>query len=166
MFTSWCKEERFYDPGFYPHPLPLEAATADGLSLIFAIQAKPPNIAGEGEERMPKAKLSVHEFKQILRNHIEEIAKKQGWDINNSSERGVAFQLWMAKALCDYDQGFETEAEESLLRSRDLKADIALEDTNRRHMLIAQCKYESLSKKKRPPVDEEDVNDFFNRHQH
>lgn len=113
---------------------------------------------------MATTKLSVHEFQERLRSEIEAIAKSHGWSLDSKSGRGFAFQLWIATLFCNEDRGYETEPEDALLQASDLKADIVLEDTARRHMLIAQCKYESL--KKDVAVDESEVNDFFNRHEH
>ncbi len=113
---------------------------------------------------MSLTKLSVNEFKKHLKTDLDTLAKENGWDISKSTDRGYTFQLWVAQVLCNYDRGLDTEPEDSLLYSQDLKADIVLEDSNRRHLLISQCKYESISKN--PPVDEGEVNDFFHRHEH
>lgn len=113
---------------------------------------------------MTKTKLSVNEFKDHLRSEIEAIAKSHGWSLDSKQGRGLAFQLWVATLFCNEDRGYETDPEDALLYANDLKADIVLEDNARRHMLIAQCKYESL--KKDISVDESEVNDFFNRHEH
>lgn len=51
-------------------------------------------------------KISVNEFKKQLRLEVEEIAKEQGWKIDNNAERGYAFQLWVASVFCSYDKGF------------------------------------------------------------
>jgi len=106
--------------------------------------------------------LHVNEFREILREEVNEIANSQGLDMTKQTYRGQAFQMWTANLFCNYDKGFDTEAEDSLLYSQDLKADIVLEDSNRRYLLIAQCKYLSLAKT--PPIDETEVNDFFQRH--
>lgn len=113
---------------------------------------------------MPITKISVNEFKKQLRVEIEEIAKSQDWSLDKAVERGYAFQLWVASLFCSYDKGFDGEPEDALLYSNDLCADIVLEDSNRRHLLIVQCKYESLTKT--PPINENLVNDFFHRHEH
>ena len=113
---------------------------------------------------MTTPKLSVNEFKEILKQEIEGCAKSMSWDMQNTSGRGYAFQLWTAMLFCSRDRGFDTDPEDSLLQSNDLGADIVLEDTNQKHILIAQCKYASLSKP--PTLDEGEANDFFNRHEH
>lgn len=113
---------------------------------------------------MTTQKFSVKEFRKELWEGVGECANEMGWDTKHENGRGFAFQLWTAKLFCNHDHGFDTVPEESLLKSKDLGADIVLEDTNRKYLLIAQCKYASLSKN--PPLDERDVNDFFNRHEH
>jgi len=95
---------------------------------------------------------------------MNEIAKSHNLDYTNQTYRGHTFQIWTANLFCNYDKGFDTEAEDSLLYSHDLKADIVLEDSNRRYLLIAQCKFTSLAKTP-PNIDETEVNDFFNRHE-
>jgi hypothetical protein len=112
---------------------------------------------------MATSKLSVNDFRDRLRNEVQEVATAHGWDINSSNGRGYAFQLWIASLFCNEDRGYDTEPEDSLLYSTDLKADIVLEDTARRHLLIAQCKYEGM--KKEVDIQESQVNDFFNRHE-
>jgi len=113
---------------------------------------------------MPSQSLTVNEFKDVLKTEVNEVAKSHGWDYNNQTHRGQSFQLWTANLFCNYDKGFDTEAEDSLLFSQDLKADIVLEDSNRRYLLIAQCKFLSLAKTP-IAVDETEVNDFFHRHE-
>ncbi len=113
---------------------------------------------------MTTSKIPVNEFKKILKQEVEECAKDMNWDTNSPSGRGYAFQLWMASLFCSQDHGFDTDPEDSLLKSNDLGADIVLEDANQKHILIAQCKYASLSKS--PSLDEGEANDFFNRHEH
>lgn len=113
---------------------------------------------------MTTQKISVNEFKKLLKQEVEECANAMDWDMNNPSGRGYAFQLWTATLFCMQDHGFDTSADESLLKSKDLGADIVLEDTNQKHLLIAQCKYAGL--KKTSHLGEGEVNDFFNRHEH
>jgi hypothetical protein len=107
--------------------------------------------------------ISVKEFKEILQEEVQELARSHGWKYDTNVGRGYAFQLWVANTLSSEDRGFDTEPEEALLYENDLKADIVLEDTTRRHILIAQCKFQSVSEN--PPIDETAVNDFFNRHE-
>ena len=109
-------------------------------------------------------KISTKEFSKLLRERMLEIGEEQGWEVDSAPYSGYAFQLWAAETITDYDQGMETEPVESLLISKDLKADIVLEDSIRKHMIIGQCKFSSLSKRR--PIDETEVNDFFNRHAH
>ena len=111
---------------------------------------------------LESTKMSVKDFKSQIKSDIEEIGKTCNWNITNTSQRGFAFQLWVAQMFCNADQGFDTDPLDSLLKSTDLHADIVLEDSSRNHMLIAQCKYESLTKE--PAVDEKEVADFFGRH--
>jgi hypothetical protein len=107
--------------------------------------------------------LGVRDFEKILRQEVEEIVGDFGWDFDNQAQRGYAFQYWVANVLCDYDRGFDTEPEDAILFSHDLKADLVLEDPNRQHLLITQCKFPSPAKK--PNIDESEVNDFFKRHE-
>ena len=114
------------------------------------------------KEKSHQTNLSTKEFQANLREGMRLSAAKNGWNQDNTSGRGYAFQHWVAEVLCNYDQGIETDPLDALLFSSDLKADIVLEDTSRKHLIIAQCKYVSLSKSR--PVEEEIVNDFFGRH--
>jgi len=108
--------------------------------------------------------LSTKEFKKIIRDETKETALQNGWDINKVNERGFSFQLWIANLFCGYDQGIDTDPEVSMLYSKDLGADIILEDSVRQHLYIIQCKYLGLSKSKTAHISESQLNDFFNRH--
>ena len=114
------------------------------------------------KEKSHQTRLSTKEFQETLREGMRLSAEKNGWNLDKDNGRGYAFQHWVAEVLCNYDQGIETDPQDALLFSNDLKADIVLEDTSRKHLIIAQCKYVSLSKSR--PIDEESVNDFFGRH--
>ena len=107
--------------------------------------------------------ISVKEFKKILQEEVGEQARLHGLKYDTNVGRGQAFQYWVANLFSSEDRGFDTEPDESLLYEKDLKADIVLEDTTRLHILIAQCKFQSVSDN--PPIDETEVNDFFNRHE-
>ena len=104
--------------------------------------------------------LSVNEFKKTLRGNIEEIASEVGWLLDNSTQRGYAFQLWAARIITNFEIALDTEPEDALLKSQDLGADLVFESSASNHLLICQCKYQSFDK----PVDEGEVNDFFHRH--
>ena len=97
-----------------------------------------------------------------MKDGLAEIAETNGWDLNIATDRGYAFQRWVANVITGYDQGVDTAPEDALLFSQDLGAAIVLEDAIRKHLIIAQCKYVSLSKN--PPLKETEVNDFFSRH--
>ncbi|MFC1776762.1 AIPR family protein [Pseudomonadota bacterium] len=108
--------------------------------------------------------LSVKQFKKLIWEEMEVVAEENGWDLNVEVHRGYAFQLWCANTICAYDQGIETDPMSSLLYSHDLKADIVLEDSVRKHLVIAQCKFSTMHKKAKS-IEESEVNDFFNRHE-
>lgn len=109
-----------------------------------------------------RLKITTKEFKKIIGDSIKRIAESQSWDVNQATYRGYAFQRWIAEVITNYDQGIDTDPDDALLYSKDLKADIVLEDETRKHLVIAQCKYVSLQKTS--PVEEAEVNDFFSRH--
>lgn len=113
---------------------------------------------------MTEHELPLKKFKELVQDEVSEICKSKNWDYSNNERRGIAFQIWVAQLLA-YSEGYEEdEIEESVLKAKDLKADVYLEDSIRKHILIAQCKFEGLSKKHSENVSEEDVNDFINRH--
>jgi hypothetical protein len=108
--------------------------------------------------------LPLKKFKDLVQDEVSEICKSKNWDYSNNEKRGIAFQVWTARLLA-YAEGYdEDDIEDSVLKSKDLKADIYLEDPVTKHILIAQCKFEGLSKKHVSNISEEEVNDFFNRH--
>lgn len=114
---------------------------------------------------MSSTKLSVNDFKNRLKSEVDQIATNNGWNFNNPTHRGYAFQIWVAQMFCNENKGFDTAPEDATIYgASDLKADILLEDTNQKHLLIAQCKFQGISKPRQHPIDETEVNDFFNRH--
>lgn len=111
------------------------------------------------------AKLLVKEFRKILRDRMTEIGAQYGWDISKPPQSGWAFQMWCAETVTDYDQGLETDASDALLYSHDLKADFVLEDSARQSLVVGQGKYVAPNAKKKSVIEDEVV-DFFNRHDH
>ena len=111
-----------------------------------------------------QTKVSVREFIKIIRERTGEIAKDQGWDYGNNAKRGYSFQIWVSRLFCNIYPGIDTEPDESITYSNDLTADLVLEDSAQKILRIVQCKFAGLSKPKN--IDENDVNDFFHRHEH
>lgn len=111
-----------------------------------------------------KESISVSEFRKILKEQVEAICIEKGLDYSNSMQRGIAFECWAGNLLKQNDIGIESEVDDGLLTSNDLKVDLVLEDNSRKAMYLVQCKYISLSKTD-ALVDESEVNDFFHRHE-
>lgn len=106
-------------------------------------------------------KLSVLEFRKLLKEQVEKVSADHGWNTNSAPERGWAFQLFLAQVVAQYEVGFEeSDPEDACLFSKDLGVDIVFEDPTRQHLLLCQAKYQGFDK----TVDEKEVNDFFNRH--
>ena len=104
--------------------------------------------------------VSVNEFRKILKEGVEEICEEKSWRFDNQAQRGYAFQYWVAQVIGDLEQSFDTDPDDAVLLSKDLKADLVFEDTNASHLLICQCKFVGTSGQ----IEESDVNDFFHRH--
>ena len=109
---------------------------------------------------MATTKISVREFQKILRTQLPLIATDHGWNFDNSTHRGYAFQFWVASVIANFEPMYETSPEDALLTSTDLKADLIMEDSASERLLICQCKYQSFTKS----ADETEINDFFSRH--
>ena len=112
-----------------------------------------------------QTKVSVTEFKKIINAETETIAKELGWNYGVNVYRGYSFQIWVSKLFYDIYPGIDTEPDESITYSRDLTADLVLEDSAQKILRIIQCKFAGLSKQLRN-INETEVNDFFNRHEH
>ncbi len=109
---------------------------------------------------MTERSLSVREFQRILQEELREVCVEYAWNYSSNVERGYAFQHWCANVVAGAEQTFDTDPEDAVLLSRDLKADMVFEDTNANHLLIAQCKHTGRD----GLVDESEVKDFFSRH--
>ena len=71
-------------------------------------------------------KLTVNDFKKDLKDGVARICESYGWDENDASGRGWAFQYWCAEVLCNHDKLIETLPEDSLLYGNDMMADIVI----------------------------------------
>jgi hypothetical protein len=111
-----------------------------------------------------QTKVSVAEFKKIINTGTETIAKDLGWNYGRNVYRGYSFQIWVSKLFCNIYPGIDTEPDESMAYSKDLTADLVLEDSGQKILRIVQCKFAGLSKPRN--IDETEVNDFFHRHEH
>jgi len=106
--------------------------------------------------------LTVREFLKVLHEGVDKQAAEHGWNLDKAGERGHAFSLWVGTVIHEAEPTLDTEPEDALLRTNDLKADLVFEDTAANLLVICQCKYV----KEKTPVDEAEVNDFFSRHEH
>ena len=117
-----------------------------------------------------QTKVSVTEFKKIINTETQTIAKELGWNYGINVYRGYSFQIWMSKLFCNIYPGVDTEPDESITysesiaHSKDLTADLVLEDSAQKILRIVQCKFAGLSKPRN--INEIEVNDFFHRHEH
>ncbi len=111
-----------------------------------------------------QTKVSVREFRKIIRDRTEDIAKDRGWDYRNNARRGYSFQIWVSRLFCKIYPGVDSDPDESITYSRDLTADVVLEDSAQKILRIIQCKFAGLSKPRN--IDGDEVNNFFHRHEH
>ena len=98
-----------------------------------------------------QTKVSVAEFKKIINTGTETIAKDLGWNYGRNVYRGYSFQIWVSKLFCNIYPGIDTEPDESMTHSsmaysKDLTADLVLEDSGQKILRIVQCKFAGLSK--------------------
>lgn len=105
--------------------------------------------------------LSVDDFKNLLRQQVERICADQGWRYDSEAERGWAFQRW-AGELIIAREGLDTNVDDGMFLSNDLKFDVVLEDVDRRVLYLVQAKYPSLAQS--PPLIEDEIVTFFDRH--
>jgi hypothetical protein len=109
--------------------------------------------------------MNLQEFQKTLEAQVREVCSECGWKYDAQNERGYAFQLWFARLLKQYDPALETDPEDSLLKSRDLRIDILLDDSDRQNQYLVQCKFTGTSRKTRQKdVSEADVAAFYDRH--
>ena len=111
---------------------------------------------------MASHSLSVSEFKKQLEGDVRDICSANNWNYDTSSQRGWAFQIWIARLFADRDRGIETSPDEGVFHTGDGGLDIILEATNEKVLYFIQTKYRSLSKT--PPIERQDVTDFFGAH--
>ena len=105
--------------------------------------------------------LSVDAFKRLVREGVNDTAKAQGWNEAKDNERGYAFQKWTGELLIRRE-GLDANIDDGMFLSGDLMIDLALEDADRKLLYLIQTKYPSLAQS--PPIPEEDVISFLDRH--
>ena len=112
-------------------------------------------------ETIHTAQMSVDAFKKIVRDGVQIACKNQGWNENKENERGYAFQKWVGELIVQRE-GLDTNVDDGMFLSGDLKIDVALEDADRKLLYLIQTKYPSLAQS--PPVSEDEVVTFLDRH--
>lgn len=110
-----------------------------------------------------RAGISTNEFKALLRESVTQLCEERNWKYSNESHRGWAFQLWVARLLCERDQGIDTEPEEAIFTTRESGVDAILSDPNEKVWYFVQTKYVKLQKS--PSMERSEVTDFFYVHE-
>lgn len=105
--------------------------------------------------------LSVDSFKSRLEEDVREICRERGWSYDREQQRGIAFQIWFGRLLAQHE-GVEWNGEDGVFSTNDLKIDVAIEDVDQKALYLIQSKFVSL--RQNPPLNEAEVNDFFQRH--
>jgi hypothetical protein len=113
------------------------------------------------------SELSTRVFRTHLAEQVSTICAERSLNADRSTDSGFAFQIYIANLFKSATPSLETEIDEGVFRSADLKADIVLQDPDNKFMIIGQCKYLGSSKHaKSTPAKEDEILDFFQRHDH
>jgi len=95
-------------------------------------------------------------IKGTIKPEIKDICMEKELNIDNKSDQGWAFQLWLARLLSKYNQNIDTdEIDDSIFSSKDGGIDIILNDRNQNHSYVIQAKYTERH------VKTEDIDGFF-----
>jgi hypothetical protein len=105
-------------------------------------------------------RLSTRSFWVTLTKQVRGRAQEFGWQLGNNTERGYAFQRWIAEVILSNEPGLCTRPEDAMLCSDDLKADLVFEDRAGSRLLIAQARYQPRGR----AIVESQVSEFFDRH--
>lgn len=108
---------------------------------------------------MSQEKLSTDAFRSRLNDQVKLICVERGWKFDNNTQRGWAFQFWVAD-LFSRREGIEFSPEESIFLTNDCGIDIILEDQNQKRYCLIQTKFLSYSSN----VEEADVSHLCDRH--
>jgi AIPR protein len=106
--------------------------------------------------------MSVDAFRHRLRSEVEEICRDIGKSYDKETDRGYAFELWVARFLIS-ENDLEIEPDSCTFQSKDLKIDVAFDDEESRLLVLAQTKYANINQT--PDLSEDEVAAFFDRHE-
>lgn len=106
--------------------------------------------------------MKFSEFKKILNDDLADLSEEHGYNLKTTAERGQAFQLWYANLIFESEGGFDEEPIEASFTSKDLNIDICFTDRLSKKVVLAQCKFYSLSNNKLQDKDE--LSSFFTKH--
>ena len=110
------------------------------------------------------ASLSLNDFKNLIRDEVEKIAKEKKLNIDNFKDRSDCLNTWIASFYKNNNKYIDTDSDDAQLGgTKDLKIDLYLEDQTNNIIYLIQGEYLALGRKNRD-VDEAKVESFFSNH--
>ena len=106
-----------------------------------------------------KNKLSTDEFRARLNEQVKQVCVERGWQFDNATQRGWAFQFWLADLFAKRE-GLDSSLEEAVFLSNDCGIDIILEDQNQKRLYLIQSKFTKFSSS----IEEAEVSHLCDRH--
>ena len=108
--------------------------------------------------------LSLNDFKNLLRDEVEKIAKDKQLNIDNLKDRSDCLNTWIASFYKNNYKYIDTDPEDAHLGgTKDLKIDLYLEDQTNKIIYLIQGEYLALGRKSRD-IDEAKVESFLGNH--
>lgn len=104
-------------------------------------------------------KLSTDDFRARLNEQVKQICVERGWQFDNATHRGWAFQYWLADLFAKRE-GLDASLEEAVFLNNDCGVDIILEDQNQKRFYLIQAKFIKFSS----AIDEAEIGHLCNRH--
>ena len=151
-------------------PRSMEISTVPPARTVTSLSDQPRNYSitdgpdlpddTQPEARPPigQPKISTDLFRGIITTRVREICAERGWNYDNNSHRGWAFQFWVADLFCRRRE--LRRCRKKRAPSNDCGIDIILEDHNEKRFSFIQAKIVNYSAN----VDEEEISHICDRH--
>jgi hypothetical protein len=106
--------------------------------------------------------MKIEEFKNELRGGLKRLCSDQNWSFDNAKQRGMAFEDWCFRLLCERYPAAENDPAQCIIRGDDAGIDIFFESKETEEIYILQCKHPKIAASE--PIPEGDVKSFFSNY--
>lgn len=107
--------------------------------------------------------MKLQDFKNELRKNLEDICEENNWKIENSKQRGMAFENWCFDLLSQRYPAADNDPDASIIRGDDSQIDVVFESRETEEVFLLQCKHPKIAASE--PIPEHETKAFFSTFQ-